>query len=450
MLPRLAAGLGYRDEIAADLLRTPRSVDFVEVVAESCYVKPAARREAHAVAEIWPVIPHGVKLSLGAAEGIEKDRAKALGSLAKDLRAPFISEHVAFVRSGSREIGHLTGLPFTRTAIGVIARNVALARKQSPDIPLLPEKIAWTSSWPDNEMAEPDFYQEIAAQTGCPLLLDVGNLYANALNSGQNPVEFAAKFPLERVAMIHLAGGVFEDDFYFDDHAHAVTNDVFSLLQSILAKTGPVPILIERDAFFPPFVELAAEVALCRTLLRQTQTPGKTVAPISPQGHVDAPADRVQALEQGQNLVAQLLVDPRIPEQSAFEARAIQRSRAILQRKRVDEALPLLSFLAPHKAEVTRIAEEVVTEMPRPAKLAGISDAFAIAQRASRIPALRFAAERDLLGLQTRFVHDPETNMVRPRNAPYFGIHPLSNGKKALISARGIEPTGFHNGFQHG
>jgi len=432
MFPRLAAGLGYREEIAADLLRAPGSVDFVEVVAESCYVKPAARREAQAVAEIWPVIPHGVKLSLGAAEGLEKDRIKALGSLAKDLRAPYISEHIAFVRSGSREIGHLTGLPFNRPALGVVVRNVALARKHLPDIPLLLENIAWTFQWPESEMDEADFYQEIAHQTGCPMLLDVGNLYANAVNSGRDPVTFAARFPLDRVAMIHLAGGVLEDAFFFDDHAHAVSDPVFTLLQAILDKTGPVPILIERDAAFPPFSELRAEVDHCRSLLQATKTPGKNPLPVAARGEIAPPLQDIQSLEQGQNDVAALLVDLELPPKVRFDQQAIHRSRAILQRKRVDEALPLLSFLAPHRAEIEKIARDVVAAHPRSRKLAGISDALSIARRAVSLPSLRSAAERDLLALEMRFIHDPETNTVRPRNAPFFGVRPLAGGKKAF------------------
>ncbi len=429
MLPQLAAGLGYREEIAADLLRFPNAVDFVEVVAESCYVKPAARREALAIAEIWPVIPHGVKLSLGAAEGIEKDRAKALGTLAKDLRAPFISEHVAFVRSGQREIGHLTGLPFTRDALAVVHRNVAQARKYLPDVPLLLENIAWTFSWPDSTIPEPDFYCEIAEKTGCPLLLDVSNLYANALNSGQDPITFAAQFPLDRVAMIHLAGGVLEDTFYFDDHAHAVSDDVFRLLQSILEQTGPVPILIERDAAFPHFSELRAEVERCRFLLRHAGSPHKNPAPIPSQ---PLKTTDFSALEEAQNAMALLLVDVEIPEDPRFDRQAISRSRAILQRKRVDEALPLLGFLAPFRADVERIAHQVIAEIPRSAKLAGISDAIEIARRAIESTALRSAAERDLFSLETRFVSDPITKVVRPRYAPFFGVRQLTGGTKAL------------------
>src|SRR3954447_2316193 len=123
-----AVGLGFRPEIAGDLLRSPRCVDFVEVVAEACFASPAAHREAVAVSRVWPVVPHGVKLSLGSAEGIDVDRARRLGALAREVRAPAVTEHVAFVRAGGREIGHLTQVPLTREMVRVVARNVAVAR----------------------------------------------------------------------------------------------------------------------------------------------------------------------------------------------------------------------------------------------------------------------------------------------------------------------------------
>ena len=118
-------GIGWRPELAVDLLRRPRDLDFVEVIAENCFVGAQARREAVALRAMWPVVPHGVKLSLGSAEGIDREHARRLGDLARDLRAPVISEHVAYVRSGGVEVGHLTPVPRTREAVRVIARNVA-------------------------------------------------------------------------------------------------------------------------------------------------------------------------------------------------------------------------------------------------------------------------------------------------------------------------------------
>ena len=127
------------------------------------------------------MVPHGVKLSLGSADGVDLDRARRLGALARELRAGVISEHVAFTRAGGVDVGHLTQLPLTREAIRVVARNVAKVRRVLPDVPLLLENVAWTVRWPDDEMAEAAFYGEVVAATDCDLLLDVANLYANAV-----------------------------------------------------------------------------------------------------------------------------------------------------------------------------------------------------------------------------------------------------------------------------
>lgn len=196
-------------------------------MAETCHAQPAARREALALRELWPVVPHGVKLSLGSADGLDLERARALGRLARELRAPALSEHAAFTRAAGREIGHLTSLPFTRQAVRVVARNVATARRLLPDVPLLLENVAWTLRWPEDAMSEGDFHHELTRATGCGLLLDLGNVYANARNAGLEPLALLRSYPLEAVGMLHLAGGAWEHGFYADTHAHAVPEAVF-------------------------------------------------------------------------------------------------------------------------------------------------------------------------------------------------------------------------------
>jgi uncharacterized protein (UPF0276 family) len=431
MLGSGGVGLGFRPELAADLLRSPEVVDFVEVVAESCFVQPAARREAQALAQIWPVVPHGVKLSLGSAEGIDLERARALGALARTLRAPVISEHVAFVRSGDREIGHLTAVPCTRAALDVVVRNVAQARRSLPDVPLLLENVAWSFAWPDSEMHEGEFYSEVARRTGCPLLLDVSNAYANAVNSGQEPWEALQRFPLDRVGMIHLAGGVWEHGFYFDDHAHAVPEPVFAALDQVLAVTGHIPILIERDASFPAFAELAREVARCREAqrwLKSTHREPRAPAPVDPPDE----AQRA-ALEQAEAAVARYLTDIDEPPPEAvarFGAEALARSRAILKRKRVDEALPLLGSLSRRKPELEPLAHAVVACTPRVPRLCAISDAWHIAERALSLPSLADDARRDCLIFRSRFTRDPSTLQLQPRRAPFVGRETLEDGSR--------------------
>jgi uncharacterized protein len=414
-------GLGFRPELAGDLLRRPSGVDFVEVVAEACQLQSRARREAHALAEIWPVVPHGVKLSLGAAEGIDAGRARALGTLARELRAPAISEHVAFVRSGGREIGHLTALPLTRAALAVVEKNVARARRHLPDVPLYLENVAWSFCWPDAEMSEGDFYGEVTERTGSELLLDVGNLYANALNSAEDPLEAVERFPLERVGMLHVAGGVSEEGFYFDDHAHAVPDGVFELIARVLARSGPVPILLERDALFPPFAELSAELDRARALLPEAGPRARSAR--APRATDRSDASAIATLRDDQDLVAKLLTDVKEPPASAalrFGEEALRRSRTILKRKRVDEALPLLPELGRRRPELEALAHETVECAVRQAELAAFSDAWHIAERALGRPELTRAAQRDCLLLRSRFRLDAPSGGVRPRRMPFL------------------------------
>ncbi|WP_437800676.1 multinuclear nonheme iron-dependent oxidase [Sorangium sp. So ce693] len=453
-------GVGFRPELAADLLSAPGAVDFVEVVAEACFASPAARREASAIARIWPVVPHGVKLSLGSASGIDMDRARRLGALCRELSAPVVSEHVAFVRGGGREIGHLTALPYTLEAARAVARNVAAARRALPDIPLLLENAACTLRFPGDALGEGDFYAEVVDRTGCDLLLDVGNVYANAVNAGVDPGELVGAYPLERVAMIHIAGGVVEHGFYFDTHAHPVPAPVFALLAQVFARTGPLPILLERDGDFPPFAALAAEIATARaiarsapsrpTLTRPTLTrptlagptlAEPTLAPTRPglpasrdllKNSADTSPPSASALAEVQARVAELLTSPVDPPPEAvapFDAEDVARSRAILQRKRVDDALPLLPRLSPHREAVARLGALCVEASPRAPSLTAVADALRIA--AAAVDDARLAPEAivDRLLLRARFVGPAGDGSVRPRLLPFIRRERLPGGR---------------------
>ncbi|MGK3995936.1 DUF692 domain-containing protein [Sorangium sp. So ce1024] len=429
-------GVGFRPELAADLLSAPGTVDFVEVVAEACFASPAARREAAAIARIWPVVPHGVKLSLGSASGVDLERARRLGALCRELAAPVVSEHVAFVRGGGREIGHLTALPYTVEAARVVARNVAAARRALPDIPLLLENAARTLRFPDDDLDEGRFYAEVAARTGCDLLLDVGNAYANAVNAGVDPAALVQSYPLDRVAMIHIAGGAREHGFYFDTHAHPVPEPVFALLAAVLERTGPVPILLERDGDFPPFAALAAEIEAARGLARAA--PRRPAPPadcavlpqistMAPESPVDAPA-----LAAAQARVAELLtapIEPSPDDARPFDAAEIARSRAILQRKRVDDALPLLPRLSAHREAAARLAARCVEASPRAPRLTAVADALRIADAAAADARLAPEAAVDRLLLRARFVGPAGDGSVRPRLLPFIRRERLPGGR---------------------
>jgi len=422
-----SVGLGFRAELAADLMARPRTVDFVEIVAETCFTQRASRREACAIREIWPVIPHGVKLSLGSAEGVDLERAKRLGVLARELRAPLISEHASFTRAGGSDIGHLTQLPRTREAISVLARNVERVRRVLPDVPLLLENVAWSFLWPDDEMDEPTFYQEVVRATGCPLLLDVGNLYANAVNEGRDPTAALLAYPLAHVAMVHVAGGVMEHGFYFDTHAHPVPPEVFALVGELLARRPDVPVMIERDANIE-MRQLEDELRAIRRLSRGGD-PFVAPAPATPA----VAGDTVRLADEQAAVAAELACRATIGS-SEISRRIgtgpITRSRNILERKRIDDSMPLLTHLGRTPQPVRELAERVLALTPRaPARVAP-TDAWHVATAALSVPTLAAAARLDVLLLRARFSGLTREGAVKPRATPFIGFARLEDGRR--------------------
>ena len=418
--------VGWRPELAADLLHSTGAVDFLEVVAETCFAQPALRREARAAAEVWPVVLHGVKLSLGSAGGADMERARRLGALAREMGSPAISEHVAFTRGGGREIGHLTPLPWTRDAVRVLARNVDAVRRVLPDVPLLLENVAWTVRWPEDALDEGEFYQEVVAATGCDLLLDVANLYANAVNAGLEPRAALRTYPLDRVAMVHVAGGAVETGFYLDTHAHAVPEAVFALLADLLDETGALPLVLERDDRFPPFPELRAELARLRAIGRSAPSRPPADRPRPP---LPTPVDE-GPLAARQARLAALLTAPNPPGGTAadgFDRAALLRTRSVLQHKRVDDALPLLARTSALGEAAREAAFAALREAPRTALGAGIADALRVADAASADPRLGPAARRDRLELRSRFVASAPGG-PRPRGGPFLGRERLPGG----------------------
>jgi uncharacterized protein len=418
-----SVGLGFRTELGADLVAAPSTVDFV-VVAETCYTQRANRREACAVAEIWPVVPHGVKLSLGSAEGVDLDRARRLGVLARELRADVISEHVAFTRAGGVDVGHLTQLPRTREAIRAVARNVAQVRRVLPDVPLLLENVAWSVLWPDDEMDEPTFYQEIVAATDCELLLDVGNLFANASNEGLDPIAVLADYPLDRIGLIHVAGGVWEDGFYFDTHAHPVPRGVLELV----ARCPAAPVMIERDANFD-FAALERELAALRMLPRTCSAPRVRCRD-------DLHGDPRELAAAQADLAAQLAGVATAPLATQIGQAQLERARGILHRKRFDDALPLLANLSRSSARVRDLAAATLPPA-RPLTRAAPSDAWRIAEAALADPELADAAAVDRLLLRARFTGLGSAKTPRPRHAPFCGSAVLTNGRR-VCARKGI------------
>lgn len=249
----MTVGLGWRPETA--WLIDQRGITFSEVIAENVDPKRLPRALAMSVERGLVVIPHGVNLALGGAQPPDVARIDRLAAVAKALRAPLVSEHVAFTRAGGLQAPHFMPVPRTRAQLAVLVDNVRRVIDRL-HVPLALENVAAPLAWPNDE-PEADFFAELVDRTGVQLVLDVANLHANVVNHGAVAVE---RLPLDRVAYIHVAGGAHVDVMWRDTHAHAVTPPIRELLQNVLVKTGPKPVLLERDHAFPSRAVLEAEL----------------------------------------------------------------------------------------------------------------------------------------------------------------------------------------------
>jgi hypothetical protein len=256
---RLGAGIGWRPQIA-DVIAGLDDLGFVEVIAEGVAAAgPLPAPLAQLMARGIRVIPHGLRLSLGGADRPDRRRIAHLAAAAAKLDAPLVSEHVAFVRAGGAEAGHLMPVPRTWEAVDIVAENVRLAQQQLP-VPLALEHVAALVEWPEAEMDEAAFLTEILDRTGALLLLDVANLYGNARNHHYDPLAFLDRVPLERIAYVHVAGGTERDGVYHDTHTHPVALGVLELLEELCARASPPGVLLERDDDFPPGAQIVAEL----------------------------------------------------------------------------------------------------------------------------------------------------------------------------------------------
>ena len=258
VIARLGRGAGWRPQIDGALARA-EGLGFIEVIAESIGARGLPDGIVAARERGLHVVPHGIGLSLGGAERPDRRRLEQLASVAERTGAPLVSEHIAFVRAGGREAGHLLPVPRTRAALEIIAENVAIAQDMLP-VPLALEHVAALVEWPGAEMDESTFVGELIERTGALLLLDLSNLYANAFNHGYDPLETLMRFPLDRVAYVHVGGGVHRDGVYHDTHAHPVVPEVLVLLEELFAVAAAPGVLLERDDDFPAEHELHAEL----------------------------------------------------------------------------------------------------------------------------------------------------------------------------------------------
>ncbi len=266
-LPFLGFGLGLRtthyETVLAEL---PSNIDWFEILSENYLVaggKPLYYLDA--IREHYPMIMHGVSMSIGSSDPLNWDYLKQLKKLADRVQPAWFSDHLCWTGLDGKNIHDLLPLPYTEEAIEHVAGRV----RQVQDFmerPMLIENVSSYLTYKDSAMSEWEFIAGIAERANCYILLDINNIYVSAFNHEFDPYEYLNYIPVERVGQFHLAGHTNYGDYIIDSHDHPVIDPVWQLYADAVRRFGPVSIMIERDDHIPPLNELLPELDQARSI----------------------------------------------------------------------------------------------------------------------------------------------------------------------------------------
>jgi uncharacterized protein (UPF0276 family) len=268
-LAPLGVGLGYRPPFRADLFAHRARVDFLEVTADHYFGASREKRdELDLLANNFTLIPHGLDLSIGSADGLDEAYLDQFAALVDRLDPPYWSEHLAFTRARGISFGHLACLPYTREAVDVVLRNIETVRRRIR-VPLILENITAVVPIPGAEMNEAEFVAAVLEEADCGWLCDVTNLFTNAVNQGRDAAAELDLWPWARLVQMHFAGGRMSDGVLIDSHDAPTSPEVWRLLEAAVARSDVKGIILERDERLPPFEELLEELDTARAIGRR-------------------------------------------------------------------------------------------------------------------------------------------------------------------------------------
>jgi uncharacterized protein len=276
--PSLGFGLGLRiPHYDAILERHPR-VDWFEILSENYLVpggKPLYYLEQ--IRARYPVVMHGVSLSIGASDPLDRDYLKALKALAERVEPRWISDHLCWTGAHGKNLHDLLPLPYTEEAIRHVVDRVAqvqdfLGRQ------ILLENVSSYLTYRDSAITEWEFLREIAERADCLILLDINNIYVSSFNHGFDPHAYLDAIPRNRVQQFHLAGHRNLDTHIIDTHDEPVIDPVWKLYEAALHRFGAVSTMIERDDNIPSLDELVAELTHARNIAAAVAAPRTAAA----------------------------------------------------------------------------------------------------------------------------------------------------------------------------
>jgi uncharacterized protein (UPF0276 family) len=264
--PNPGFGLGLRTTHYPDFQRQRQPLDWLEVVTDNFLVEGGRPLQMlDFIRRDYPVVMHGVAMSLGSADGLNLAYVQQVKQLAKRIEPLWVSDHLCWSGLGNTVLHDLNPLPYTDEA----ARRLIAHIIQAQDLlqrRLVVENVSSYVSFAHSGVTEWEFLSHVAQEADCLLLVDVNNIYVSAFNHGFDPLDYLNALPVHRVQQIHLAGHSRNPTHIIDTHDHPVCSEVWDLYAAACRRFGAVATMIERDDHIPPLPELLAELDQARAI----------------------------------------------------------------------------------------------------------------------------------------------------------------------------------------
>jgi uncharacterized protein (UPF0276 family) len=262
----LGFGLGLRTVHYEDILATRPHVDWFEALSEN-YMVPGGKPLYYLdrIRADYPIVLHGVSMSIGSADPLDLEYLKELKALADRVEPVWMSDHLCWTGIATRNMHDLLPLPYTREAVNHVAGRISQVQEYLGR-QILIENVSSYVNFEQSEMTEWEFLREIAERADCLLLFDVNNVYVSGFNHGFDPREYIDALPSQRIQQIHLAGHTNCGTHIIDTHDAAIIDEVWKLYSYTIEAFGPVSTMIERDDHIPELDVLVAELDQARAL----------------------------------------------------------------------------------------------------------------------------------------------------------------------------------------
>ena len=265
-LPYLGYGLGLRVEHYEALLANPGKIEWLEVVSENYLVSgglPLVWLDRFR--ERFPLVMHGVSMSIGSTDPLDDDYLARLAALAKRIEPAWVSDHLCWTGVQGVNLHDLMPLPYTEEALDHVVSRVKRVQDTLKRRILL-ENVSSYVSFADSQLTEWEFLAAVAERADCLILLDINNVHVSAMNHGFSSLDYLHGIPISRVHQFHLAGYEQGERLIIDTHDAPVSNVVWDLYIEAVRRFGRISTMIERDDNFPPLAALMAELEHARLL----------------------------------------------------------------------------------------------------------------------------------------------------------------------------------------